>query len=192
MGRGRSQDFVPFRGVRLRGLVVASLALAAACSAGSDTPQALPSLTAGPSPTATPVPVPTEAQAHTPQGAAAFVRFYYDRLNAAWSKPDPAELAGLSDKSCGTCANYVHAAESFALQRRRVSGPSVKILSAEAPPEEQGLVAVDVFFDEPARDIVTMDGSLVQSFPASRQLHWTVYVMRQPVGWVVRAAVKRP
>jgi hypothetical protein len=136
------------------------------------------------------VPIPSAARVHNAFGAAAFVRFYYSQLNRAWALPDPHQLDGLNDAACKTCANYVAAAERFVLDQQRVRGISVRVVSAEAPPEQNGLVAVDVFFDEPARAIVTTDGDLVRRLPASTRLHWTVYVKPTPFGWRLRAALK--
>lgn len=183
---------VTFRGVRTRpaALLIAAIALASACTGSSGKPQVLPSITATPSATATPVVVPSAATVHDSFGAAAFVRFYYAQLNEAWGNGDPDALAGLSSSECGTCANYVKAAEKFRDDKQHVQGASVHIVSAEAPPEQNGIVAVDVFFDEPARSIVDAAGKTVRSFAKSGTLHWTMYVQRTAAGWVLRAAVK--
>lgn len=169
---------------------LAVLALTAACTGGSAKPRTLPSITPTTSASPTPVAIPSEATVHNAFGAAAFVRFYYAQLNAAWSMPDPGQLGGLSDPACQTCTNYVKAAQRFLQMGQHIRGNSVAVVSAEAPPEQNGLVAVDVVFDEPARAIVDAAGKIVKSFPETKRLHWTVYVKRQSAGWVLRAAVK--
>jgi hypothetical protein len=168
----------------------ALLALAVTgCSSSGDEPKSLPSLTAGSTPSATPVPVPVPgpARVHNAFGAAAFVRFYYQQLNAAYDTPDPSLLRPLSDPECGTCKSYMQAASQFKSDGERVQGVSVRVVSAEAPPEVNGFVAVDAFFDAPTRQVVDTSGKVVRSLPAEPRYHRTVFVKRVPEGWLLRA-----
>ena len=66
-------------------------ALATGCGSEDETPRALPSIAASvtPAPSPTPAPVPSEAQAETPQGAAAFARFWYAEVQRAYEVEDP-------------------------------------------------------------------------------------------------------
>ena len=161
--------------------------LASGCSGGGAKPTTLPSLSATPPVTASPATVPIAARAQTPVGAVAFVHFFYDQVNAAFSTADPGLLFGLSDPACGTCKNYAQAAQQFRTDGQRIRGTSVRILTAEAPPLDRGFIAVDVFFDAPARAVVDMTGRVVKGLPAEPRYHRTVYVERVSAGWILRA-----
>ena len=82
--------------------------LGAACSADAE-PGTLPPLTASPSTTATPVQVPAEAQAHTAQGADAFVRFFFAQMNVAFSTSNPDLIRQLSNDGVRDVQNYAKA-----------------------------------------------------------------------------------
>ncbi|GAB3598378.1 hypothetical protein GCM10027446_28450 [Angustibacter peucedani] len=58
-----------------------------------------------PSPTASTGEVPAAARANTAAGAEAFARYYFDRMNQALVEPETTDLAGLSAKTCSSCAN---------------------------------------------------------------------------------------
>jgi len=167
--------------------VLGALALASACSGGSDSPRALPTLTATTTPSASPVVVPSAAKAHTPFGAAAFVRFYYGQLNLALQQADQGPLVGLSDAACGTCERYLASVTDLRRENRHLQGEAIRVISAEAPPEQNGYVAVDVFLDAPARAYVDVSGRVVKQLPAEAAAHKTVFVKRVPLGWTVRA-----
>ena len=180
--------------VRLRtaNLLVAALGLlASGCAGGSDAkPTTLPSLTATPSASTSAAVIPTPARAHTPQGAAAFVRFYFVQVNKAFTTADPGSLAALSDPECSSCRNYIATAEKFRSDGRHIRGVAVRVISAEAPPEESGFIAVDAFLDAPSRDIVTFDGTLIEHLPPDPTYHRTVFVKMVSSGWTVRAVKK--
>jgi hypothetical protein len=163
---------------------VAVSLLLAGCS-GGDQPRALPTLTATSPPSA--VAVPVEARQPTPVGAAAFVRFYFAQVSRAFSDADVRALEGLSDPECGTCKNYVATAAKFRRDGQRVRGTAVRVLSAEAPPAENGFIAVDTYLDAPARQIVRPDGSVLTKLAADPRYHVTAYVKLVSGGWVVRA-----
>lgn len=171
-------------------LLTAAIAVSlAACSSSSDNPQVLPTLTATPTPSASAaaVVVPPAARLQTPVGAVAFVRYYYEQLNVAWSTPNSQVLAALSDPACGTCKNYIAAADRFGRLGQHVRGPSVRLLSAEAPPLQNGLIAVDTYLEGPARSVVRRDGALIKSLPLDPRYHRTVYVVSTARGWRLRA-----
>jgi hypothetical protein len=163
-----------------------ALALAAACSGGS-TPQILPSLSPTPSASATRVAIPAAATVHDAFGAAAFVRFYYEQLNLAFRSADAGPLGKLSDPQCGTCASYVQATFDLKDKGQRIDGDSIAIVSAEAPPEQNGFVAVDVFLFAPARRVVDSSGKVLKQLPQGAQSHKTIFVKHVAAGWLLRA-----
>jgi hypothetical protein len=165
---------------------LAGLALVTACS-GSSTPTVLPTLSPTPSTSDSPVAVPSDATAHTAFGAARFVRFYYAQFNAALNAADVRPLLGLSDPQCGTCKRYLASVNDLIREGQRLQGVAIRILSAEAPPAQNGYVGVDVFLDAPARALVDSTGKVVKRLPASARAHKTVYVKQVEDGWVIRA-----
>jgi hypothetical protein len=83
--------------------------LAAACTGGSgSTPTLLPTVPAVPV-AASPAPIPPQATAATSQALAAFVRFYFEQLNVAFSSSDASIIRRYSDPACGACNNYAKA-----------------------------------------------------------------------------------
>lgn len=61
-----------------------------ASSSSSTSTASTPPSTGTTSGTATvdPASLPPEARKHTPEGAAAFVKYYFDQVNNAWTRPD--------------------------------------------------------------------------------------------------------
>ena len=102
-------------------MVGALVLTVAGCSgSGSDQPKVLPpvpsatvAVTATPTTTAAPVVVPSAAVPATPQGAAAFVRFFYGELNGAFQDGHDERIRRLSDRLCATCNNYANAVRRF-------------------------------------------------------------------------------
>jgi len=95
----------------LMAVPVAASLLLAACG-GDAKPGASSSSTSTSSPTTTAPPtvspttdpnIPLAARAHTPAGAEAFVRYFFDQVNLAWSTPNPTAVDGLYAPTCTTC-----------------------------------------------------------------------------------------
>jgi hypothetical protein len=164
---------------------VALLALlAAGCSSGTgDKPSALPTLSSA-APTATPAPIPSAAQAPTAQGADAFVRFYFQQLNVAFSTADSGIIRAFSDPSCGTCKNYIEALD--ATPETVIRGESFHVLDVAVPPIEKVGTVVDVYITQPARMLVDRAGKVITKYPAKGQQHLLVNVIRSVGGWRVR------
>lgn len=165
--------------------------LLSGCSGGSDDdPTTLPSLSATPFATASPVPIPPQATANTPQALDAFVRFYFQQLNVAFSISDSSIIRRLSDPACGTCNNY---ADSLDADRRQViRGNSFSVSEVAAPPIESTGTVVDVYFSQPSRQLVDLSGRVLQELPAKPQQHFQVNVLRTGDGWRVRGIRRAP
>jgi hypothetical protein len=158
--------------------------LASACSGASgDKPSALPTITSVPA-TATPAPVPPQATAATPQALDAFVRFYFDQLNVAFSTSDASIIRRLSDPVCQTCAKYSTSLDQS--PRQVIDGVSFAVSDVAAPPVNAGGTLVEVYGTVPARRLVDRDGKLVRQLPASGTFHLELNVVRGPSGWLVR------
>ena len=167
--------------------LAASLALLATGCSESDDPQVLPTLTATASPTSMSSSVPSAARQMTAAGAAAFARFFYDEVNRAYAIADAGPIRALSDSECSTCSNFAGAVQSLADKQQHLQGLAVRVLTAEAPPEQDGLVAVSVTADAPPRQVLAADGSVVDRGVAEPPYRLTVFVKRSADGWRIRA-----
>jgi hypothetical protein len=58
--------------------------------------------------------IPAAARAHTPAGAEAFVKYFFERLNAAWTAPHAGILSPLCQASSKACAAYEKTAARLA------------------------------------------------------------------------------
>ena len=103
------------------------------CTGGKDTPEESPSTSVSksaspsptqssqsPSPSPSPtVSIPAEAMQRTPEGAVAFVKFYFDQVNKAWTTPDSTLLPALADPVCKSCASFQADAVEFVELKHR-------------------------------------------------------------------------
>ncbi|MCH8627185.1 DUF6318 family protein [Arsenicicoccus piscis] len=48
--------------------------------------------------------IPAAAKAHTPAGAEAFTRYFFDVVNKAWTTPTVGAIAALSEPTCKSCS----------------------------------------------------------------------------------------
>ena len=88
----------------------------------SSSPGASPTVSASPSASPSPsVSIPAEAMQQTPEGAVAFVKFYVDQINLAWTTPDSTLLPRLTTTACNSCASFQSDAEEYASQARKLS-----------------------------------------------------------------------
>jgi hypothetical protein len=129
--------------------------------------------------------VPSDATVHTAQGAEAFVRFYFEQLNLAFSTSDPEIVRALSHPECGTCSNY---AKALAANRNEViQGKSFAVTSAAAAPLQREGTFVEVFGRIPARRLVDRTGKVLRALPDGGAFHFSVAALRTASGWTVRA-----
>lgn len=138
--------------------VVLVLVVAGCSGPGSAKPKVLPPVpsataVASVSPTASamPVVVPSAAVPATPQGAAAFVRFFYGELNGAFQDGHDERIRVLSDPACGTCNVLADAVRSGRWADQKVIGISFQAQSVEAATEQHGATLVTVLGLVPKR-----------------------------------------
>jgi len=176
--------------------LVAGLALSGCSSSAAQAPpRALPTPSASATPAASPTPsatatprptalatVPAAAQPATPQGAAAFVKFFYSQVNLAFTDGKADRIRQLSDPECGTCTAYTKSVERDA---STIVGVTFDALQVEAAPVEDGIDYVTVFGRIPTRKYVKKGKT--QVLPSSGAFHSTVALQRHGAYWLVRA-----
>jgi hypothetical protein len=171
---------------RLVPFLLAMTVLASGCAGGGEpevTAAPLPPASPSASPTATVAAteageVPAEAAAATPEGAAAFIRFFFGQLEVAYAQADPDLVATLSTTGCVTCDNYISSLQALREDAGSVSDYSIHVDSVEpSSVDEEGMLTAVVVLDvgkyvrrnaddrvttreEPARGVV-QDVSLV-------------------------------
>jgi len=157
------------------GVAVVLLALLVGCtsedppaglppSAPSTTETAPETTTPAPTtPTATGAPtVPAEAQEQTPDGAAAFVRHWFDSLTYSWNVMDSAPIRALGE--CLTCVQFAETIDSVDARGNHLEGNqiSVRNLSSNAILED-GSTFVTALFDAPMQNEVDPQGVVVET-----------------------------
>ena len=88
------------------------------------TTSASPTSTAGPT---TDPNIPAAARANTAAGAEAFVRYYFERLNLAWTGPQAGILSPLCQISSKSCAALERTATRLTTEGHRYDGNPVTI-----------------------------------------------------------------
>lgn len=188
---GRSAATLPL--VRIRAVVAALVmsTVLVACS-NEPGPSPLPELPTA-SPTPSPLSVPPAALAETPQGAAAFSRYYFEQvLSRAFQKADASRLRSLSDSGCEGCNNFIAAIQSSAEAKEVTEGGDFSVLFTEAPPIDAGEVIVDLRYSRTAARVVAEDGAVRATLPADPTLDVQIRLVHRAGGWVVMGIRKSP
>lgn len=128
---------------------------------------------------------PPPAHVRSPEGAVAFIGFYVEQLNRAWSKPDPSVLQGLATASCKSCANFAATASRLQAKRQRYEGAAVSLGPSVVLPESTTtVVSVQAALIQEARRVLGADGSSMRSVSRKPSLT-TIQVRWSPEGWQI-------
>jgi hypothetical protein len=112
------------------------------------------------------VEIPEAARAHTEAGAEAFVRFYMEQVNAAWTGPSAGVLPRLSDPGCLACKGFEETAAELMAKGRRYQGTPASFTSFKAIEGAQGgRQLVHVIGTQHRVAILDRDGSVVSTDP---------------------------
>jgi len=136
------------------------------------------------SPTADPN-IPAAARAHTPAGAEAFVRYFYEQVNTAWTKPSAGLITALSSSGCKSCAALETIATDLVEKRQHYNGPPVTVVSVahlgEASP---GHPEVLVQFIQEDRKVIDSAGQIATT-DQRKQGKFVVALGWSDKGWSV-------
>lgn len=153
-----------------------------ACSADPE-PEPLPPVPSV-SPTPLMLPLPSEAAAATPQGAAAFTRYYMEVLSDALASGDAAQLRALSDAGCGGCTNFIGAVEG-GRPGERIEDARIVVEFAEAPPLQDEETIVIFRYKREAGALLAADGSIVASIAPEAPINAEIRLKRRGGSWLV-------
>lgn len=132
---------------------------------------------------------PAAAKKQTDAGAVAFVEYYLDALDYAWSAPDDKILVGLSTSDCKFCNNVQKTAKKSLIDAVRSSGKVLEAgeISIISKPVGIWLIGCDVKLNQ--IDYIDASGSVVnQQAPA--KLFWAAKVVWHD-GWRIQQLGKR-
>ena len=104
-------------------------------ASSSNTTTSPPTTTAAPTTTHSPTTttrttdpnIPAAARAHTPAGAEAFTKYFFERMNVAWTVPRTGILNPLCQASSIACAAFEKTAARLSAQGHRYDGNPVTI-----------------------------------------------------------------
>lgn len=153
-------------------------ATSASSPSSSTSPSSSPS-TSG----TTPVDIPAAARSHSDAGAEAFVRFYFDEVNAAYLRPSDFtanRILQISTSTCKSCAAGAADVRSLAQAEQRLAKP------AFAPPADiqtQKLTAtsyrVSFTMSQTNADVVDASGKVVDNQVAKSQAQLAALVWEE-------------
>ena len=101
-------------------------------SPSASSSSASPSASPTPSPTASGPEVPAAAREKTDAGAEAFVKYFFDQFNVAWTKPEAGLISSLSTKDCKFCSTTETQAKWLVDNKQRYDKLPVTLLDMEA------------------------------------------------------------
>ena len=135
--------------------------------------------------TVTPADLPPEARKHTPEGAAAFVKYYLAQINEAWTTPKAGLLPPLSDEGCLSCQGFEKTAQELAAEGHRYkSTPSSFDSITPVPGAPAGKQYVRVLGTQHRVDIVDTQGQVV-STDSKKEISATVLTVWEGDRWLL-------
>jgi hypothetical protein len=117
-------------------------------------------------PTTTDPNIPVAARAHTPTGAEAFVRYFFDQVNLAWATPKPTALDGLYAPTCTTCTAIRGSAADYKAKGLRYRDtPLTRISPTSVTAATGATTRVNATAMQEASAVVDRDGKVVEAVP---------------------------
>jgi len=171
----------PYAACLLAACVTVGGVVLAACSGDGDPPatstsssstSSSSSSTTTPSSTTTsaitsPVKLPPEATKHTAKGAEAFVEFFVEQSNDAWTKPDATLLPPLSEPDCVACKGLQDTAKELVAKKQHyVSAPVTNIRTTAVDGAKPGQQLVRLLARQNKVQVVDAAGAVVRTDPA--------------------------
>jgi len=177
---------MPGSSARQVALTFAVGAVVAGCSSDGDKPQALPtikSLTPGTSATAQTTPSMGTLEANTPEGAAAFVRTYYEQVNRATStgRTDAVKRMTATECPCRALTKYID--DSYKVGSLR--GFVYTIRSVNTENFKGGLALVTVLYAVSRIEELNRKGEVTTVVPPVNGGRKAVTVVRASSGWLI-------
>ena len=126
--------------------------------------------------------LPAAAKKHTKDGAVAFVKYFIDQVNQAWTSPDASRLEGMCLTTSKACAAFVDDARELEAKNRRYDGEPVTVVSTEPMGTIEGSQRVLVQLIQEKRNVVDSTGRRVKTDPRE-ELRLLALVRWGQSGW---------
>ena len=153
----------------------------AAASSASPSP-----LVTSPSPSASPsVEIPAAARVKSDKGAEAFVRYFFDQVNTAWTTANPELIAANSESGCKSCASLRDTAAELKAKKHKYASKPVTVKDTKSlagAPAGQQFVEADLLQNRV--DIVDASGRVVSTDKQDALLR-TVGVIWKGDRWLI-------
>ncbi|WP_457253100.1 hypothetical protein [Pedococcus sp. P5_B7] len=132
------------------------------------------------------VQIPEAARAHTEAGAEAFVRFFLEQVNVAWTRPQSGLLPPLGDSGCLSCKGFeMEATELVAEHHRYAKAPALFTkVTAFGGVTKEGRRRVRIIGVQQRVDIVDRSGKVV-STDLRKPIAVTAMTMWQGDRWLL-------
>lgn len=105
---------------------------------------------------------PAEAEENTQAGAEAFVRYYWDAVNYAWTAPDDKILIDLAAADCEACDAIADTAANYVEGEERYSSNPLRVDLVQWSTEVSGRVHVSTNITQLASTLVSADGTVIR------------------------------
>jgi hypothetical protein len=130
--------------------------------------------------------VPPAAQEATPEGAAAFARFFYSEVSRGYANKDPEIVRRLSAPGCKACERFIASMTALRDDAQTVTPVVYNITAAESPEITGAQARVDVMYDSP--EVVSRDrsGAVLFTEPEVSGFLEQMTLARGPSGWLVQ------
>ena len=141
--------------------------------------------TTEPIPTETPPPLPPEAQPADVDGAAAFIRHYFDVVNYAYRTGDVAAAKLIRAEECAACNDIeLQIARGYEGGGRIRGGLATVTDIAVTPGDLSTHAEALVVLSVEQANYLSGDGSVGESIPAAPELVLTVLLQKGAAGWM--------
>jgi hypothetical protein len=131
------------------------------------------------------VEIPAAARVKSEKGAEAFVRYFFDQVNLAWTTPDPDLIEANSESDCKSCRSLRDTAKELQAKKQRYAAKPVTVRSVKtvggAPPGQQ-FVEADLL--QHRVDVVDAAGKVVSTDKRATLLR-TVALIWEGGRWLV-------
>lgn len=128
-------------------------------SASSTSASTTPTDSAKPTETVTAPAAPPEAAVKDPEGAQAYVRYWFGLVNYGFATGDTQPLLRASPSECVECSAYAELIHGATDDGQQLRGQPVAVLAADAPALDGDRVFVSVAMQEDAYLLIQADGT---------------------------------
>lgn len=129
--------------------------------------------------------IPQAARAHTKAGAKAYLEYFIDQLNHAWTTPDAHALDGLCRSTSKACAAFRGTASDLVAKGQRYSKPPATIKEFGVTSESSATYRLVIMATQNRSPIVDSQGREVKVDP-KQNVTFAAYLEWRTSGWYLQ------